>query len=172
MLKWLGAGLVIFGSTAIGTAMTTELKRRVGQLQELRTLIVALQGEIRYGNATLNMAFRHVAARIKPPYRQFLEHTAAQMEEFRGEGLAEIFEQNLRRDLQGTALKPEDLELLGRLGESLGYLDVKTQMDSLDLFLEQLGRLCAEAEKEMHSKAKVYHYLGVTGGLFLALILI
>lgn len=172
MLRWLGAGLVICGSVAIGTSMTGEMRRRVIQLQELRKLVVILQGEIRYGNATLNEAFRHVAFRIRPPYREFLEAVAERMEEFRGEGLSEIFSGTVKEKLRGCALKREDLQLLERLGESLGYLDVKTQMNSLELFLEQINGLCGDAERELQSKAKVYHYLGLTGGLFLAIILI
>lgn len=172
MLKWLGAGLVICGCAAIGASMTGDLRRRVLQLQEMRKMVVALQGEIRYGNAALNVAFRRVAHRTRQPFRSFLECMAIQMEECRGEALTEIFRQSVKEELKGTSLRASDLELLERLGESMGYLDVKTQMDSMDLFLEQVGRLCQEAEGEYRNKSKVYHYLGVSVGLFLAIILI
>lgn len=172
MLKWLGAGLVICGSAAIGASMTGDLRRRILELQEMRKMVVVLQGEIRYGNAALNVAFRRGAMRIRQPFQGFLECMADQMEEYRGEAMAEIFRQGMKERLGATALRATDLELLERLGESLGYLDVKTQMDSMDLFLEQVSRLCLEAEEELRSKAKVYRYLGVSAGLFLAIILI
>lgn len=172
MLRYLGAGLVIWGSVAIGAAMTGEMKSRVMQLQELRKLVVVLKGEIRYGNATLNEAFRHVALRIRPPYRELLACAAERMEEFRGEGLSEIFSGAVKEKLKDSALHREDLQLLERLGDSLGYPDVETQMNSLELFSEQINGLCTQAEKELGSKAKIYHYLGLTGGLFLAIILI
>ena len=143
MLKWLGAGLVICGSAAIGASMTGDLRRRILELQEMRQ-----------------------------PFQGFLECMADQMEEYRGEAMAEIFRQGMKERLGATALRATDLELLERFGESLGYLDVKTQMDSMDLFLEQVSRLCLEAEEELRSKAKVYRYLGVSAGLFLAIILI
>lgn len=172
MLKWIGIGLVVCGCTAMGMTLGSDLQKRVMQLREMRKMAVVLQGEIRYGNATMNEAFHHTASRVQSPFREVLEQCACQMEEFRGEGLADIFRQNAEKELKGSALKKEDRELLYNLGGNLGYLDTQMQMNSLEMFLEQVNELCIQAVAEQKNKTKIYHYLGLMGGLFLAIVLI
>lgn len=172
MIKWLGIGFVILGSTAMGMVMSGDLEKRVRQLKELRKMLVMIQGEIRYANAPLSEAFHHVGRRVPAPFQEFLEHVACQMEEYRGEVFSDIFARNVRIDLAGTALKKEDKEQLLRLGENLGYLDGQMQMNSIELYLHQLNETCEEASQEVRNKSKVYHCLGVMGGLFLAIIFI
>lgn len=172
MLKWLGIALVVGGCTAMGAALGGELSGRVAQLREMRKMAVVLQGEIRYGNATLNEAFHRTASRVRSPFRELLDRAACQMEEYRGEGLAFIFRENAERELAASPLKKEERELLYSLGESMGYLDAQMQMNSLELFLEQVNLACEQAVLEQQNKTKVYHYLGLMGGLFLAIILI
>ena len=172
MLKWIGIGLVICGSTAAGISFSKDLERRVKQLSELRKAIVMLQGEIRYSNSPLSEAFHHVSLRIKEPFAMFLEHVAGHMEAFCGETLSDIFMQHIQEDLKRTALLPGDLEQLGRLGDNLGYLDRQMQLETMNLYMEQLDMAHQEAKEHYRSKSRLYHCLGVMGGLFLAIIFI
>lgn len=172
MLKWIGIVLVFCGSTAAGISFSRELLKRVQQLGELRKLVVMLQGEIRYSNAPLFEAFGHVSQRVKDPFSLLLKNVAAKMEEFCGESLSEIFSRQIEEDLKATSLLPEDLEQLGRLGESLGYLDRQMQLETMNLYLEQLNLACDEAAEQHRSKSKLYHCLGIMGGLFLAIVFI
>lgn len=172
MLKWIGIGLVICGSTAAGISLSRDLEKRVKQLNELRKVVVMLQGEIRYSNAPLSEAFHHVSLRIKEPFAIFLEHVAGHMEEFSGETLSDIFSQHIQEDLKYTSLLPEDLEQLKRLGESMGYLDRQMQLETMNLYLDQVNTACEEAAEHYRNKSKLYHCLGVMGGLFLAVIFI
>ena len=172
MLKWLGIGLMICGSTAVGVVMSRELEQRIILLQELRKVMSMLEGEIHYANATLSEAFYHVARRSKQPFSGFLEHMAERMDGLSGGTIQEIFQMYVDQDLKNTALLTSDLEQLKRLGEQLGYLDVKMQQKAIQLYTEQLQETCAQAAGVYQSKSKICRYLGIMGGLFLAILFI
>lgn len=172
MLKWLGIGLMIGACSAIGLSMGRDLKKRVTQLQELRRMTGMLQGEIQYAKSPMTEAFRHVAGRIKEPFSDFLTHTAEDMEKFSGESFCEIFSRNAEEDLKGSGLLKEDMEQLTGFGEHLGYLDQEMQLRTIDLYRTQLIETCEAASEEFKNKEKVYRYLGVCMGLFLAILFV
>lgn len=172
MLKWVGIGLMIGACSAIGLSMGQDLKKRVTQLQELRRMTGMLQGEIQYAKSPLAEAFRHVAGRIREPFSDFLRHTAEDMEEFSGESFSEIFSRNAEEDLKGSGLLREDMEQLRGFGEHLGYLDQEMQLRTINLYRTQLMETCETASEEFKNKEKVYRYLGVCMGLFLAILFV
>ena len=172
MLKIIGIGLVICGSTATGLAISRDMEKRILELNELQKMLKMLAGEIGYANATLAESFHHVAKRIKKPFSCFLENMALHMEAFLGHPMQEIFQRHVEEDLSHTALLAEDLEQLVRFGEQLGYLDVKMQLNAIAMYERQLCDTCTQAREVFKSKSKVCRYLGVMGGLFLAVLFV
>lgn len=172
MIKWIGIGLMVIGTTAFGLSMSRDLEKRIIQLKEIRKMVSMLQGEIRCANSTLAEGFYHVARRVAQPFSNFLEKMADHMEEFRGDTMQTIFLEHVQTDLKDTVLQSEDLEQLSRLGEQLGYLDMQMQLDALELYEKQLEDAYRQAEETFQKQSKMYRYLGFMGGLFLAIILI
>lgn len=66
----------------------------------------------------------------------------------------------------------EELSILEELGETLGSTDIQGQLDSLSSHKEAIRGLICEAERERREKGRLYRILGVTVGLFAAVILI
>lgn len=89
-----------------------------------------------------------------------------------GKTFGELWRGQIDRELAGTFLKKEDKEQLKTLGEVLGYLDLEMQLNSLDLYLEQLDLSILEAQEAIRTKRKLYQSLGVAGGIFLILLLL
>lgn len=172
MIRWIGIGLMIMGATAFGLAMSRELEKRLIQLREIKKMVSMLKGEIRCANSTLAEGFYHVAERIMPPFSEFLRNMAAHMEEFRGDTIQEIFREHVDTDLKESALLAEDLEQLGRLGDQLGYLDLQMQINAMEHYESQLDDAYEQAAQAFGNKSKMYRYLGLMGGLFLAIIFI
>ena len=54
----------------------------------------------------------------------------------------------------------------------LGTLDRQTQLQTLHVLQDRLGRSIQDAEKEYQSQAKVYRLVGITGGIFTAILLL
>ena len=69
-------------------------------------------------------------------------------------------------------MQPEEKAILEELGETLGSTDVQGQLESLGAHRDALRELISEAERERREKGRLYRILGVTAGLFAAVILI
>jgi stage III sporulation protein AB len=68
-------------------------------------------------------------------------------------------------------LEEEDLAVLRPLGGVLGRYDMERQADALEQTVQQLERQLVEATDQRRRLGKVYGTMGVSAGLFLAIIL-
>lgn len=171
MLRGVGLGMIFFACSAIGVTAAWELKRRIRSLRDLEEAMMLLQGEIRYARATLPEAFQHVGQRAAPSCRPFFESTGKLMEQLKHKSAREAMQSCAEEKLKNQGLKREDLERLYRVGEQLGYLDQEMQIKGIEFYIEQQKAACSDAEKEYKEKERVYHCLGVMGGLFLVILL-
>ncbi len=171
MLKVIGLGMIFFSCCGIGAAAARELKRRIRILWELEEGMRLLQGEIRYAKATLPEAFAHVGMRADPLCRSFFREMGDRTAQLAYRSVREAMQNCAAETLKNLCLKREDLERLYRLGEQLGYLDQEMQIKGIEGYLEQQKSVRKEAEKEYREKEKVYHCLGIMGGLFLVILL-
>ena len=69
-------------------------------------------------------------------------------------------------------IRREELDVLEELGDILGSTDVQGQLDSLSLHRSVIVSIAEKAEEERREKGRLYRCLGVTAGLFIAVILI
>ncbi len=171
MLKLLGAGLTILSCSAAGFLICANMKKRIRTLEELRRMTVMLSAEIRCGGVLLEESFAGIAGRVKPPVQTFLLHLQEKMKEGEQGSFAELFGRQVELDFQDCGLKKSDLESLKLLGSRLGYLDLEQQKNTLEYYLAQVGDAWTQAWKEYREKEKLFRYLGISGGVFLVIML-
>ena len=172
MLKMIGVLLVVTASTGLGFSVSRDLKLRIDQLHYLRKLMLMLQGEIKYVKAPLPEAFASIGRRSREPFQAFFAGVAQDMDHCEGETFQEIWDRRIREDLRETRLTKTDLESLRHMGENIGYLDHEMQLGTLGLYTEQLENEIHAAEKVFGSKSRIYHCLGVMGGIFIAILIL
>ena len=171
MLKLLGIGCILAGSTGIGIAMARELDLRVEELVTLQQLMIFIRGEIRYMHQPLTETFAHAARTAPAPFSEFFLHTAGELEQRLGSTAGEIWRRNQKAYLSGLHIGSREAGEFERLGDLLGYLDVEMQVDTLDHYLEQLKLSAARAEETAKGKRKLYRYLGALFGAALAILM-
>ncbi|MDY3919622.1 MAG: stage III sporulation protein AB [Candidatus Limivivens sp.] len=172
MLKAVGICLMFLGCTGAGLAASGALKERVRALEELKHMLKMLDGEIRHTHASLPEAFLRTGKRSKPPFSDFLLRAAVMMEESGGMDLPAIIRAAGEETLRESVLTPEDREILLALGDRLRAQDVESQLGILQLAWDQTQVQTGRAREEYQQKARVVRYLGVLGGLFLAVLFI
>ncbi|MBS7175411.1 MAG: hypothetical protein KH056_04425, partial [Clostridiales bacterium] len=57
------------------------------------------------------------------------------------------------------------------VGEILGSTDAQNQISTLSMLREFMTQCQKEAEKERNEKGKLYHSLGILGGIGLAILI-
>jgi Stage III sporulation protein AB (spore_III_AB). len=172
MLKIVGIIIIIFSSTGLGVTFANDIKKRVEHMKILKKMVIMLDGEIKYANSPLAEAFSNMAKRIETPFSDFLNKISKELDAFTGVTFKNVWRKHIEQDLKQTKLTEKDKEQLKNLGENMGYLDREMQHNSILLYLEQLEKEIEEAVGELQKKTKVYHSLGIMGGLFLAVILL
>ena len=94
------------------------------------------------------------------------------LENRQGTSLAGIWEEETRTHLPVIGIPQDMLESLIRLGGELGTIDIEMQVRTLDLYLEQMEQKMEDMRTEQKEKIRLYQCIGVTGGVFLAVILL
>ncbi|MDO4453332.1 MAG: stage III sporulation protein AB [Eubacteriales bacterium] len=171
MLREVGLGMIFLTCSAIGVAAAREMKKRLQSLYDLQEAMLMLQGEIRYTGATLPEAFQHVALHSAHSCSSFFESAGKMMDQLNHKSAKEAIACCAEKQLKSQGLKKEDLERLYRMGDQLGYLDQEMQIKGIEFYIEQQKSACRDAEKEYREKERIYHCLGIVGGLFLVILL-
>lgn len=172
MLKTVGLGAVFLSCTAIGFCMGAELRERAKALGELERIVQILRGEIEYAGTPLQEAFGEAAARTEKIFQRFFWQIGKQMGRNDGRTLTVILEDCAKKELQGCALKKDDIYRFCQMCGRLGYLDCRMQLRILELYAQELAKEREEAQEDYRQKDKIYRQLGAAAGIFFVLLLL
>lgn len=170
MTRLLGAALVLAGCGGLGLAGVARLEGRVRDLGELAAGLDTLQRELGWRLSPLPQALDAAARAVQGPAAQLF----AQCAQCAGRPDGPGFQQVWREALSAAPLRlaAGDLALLERLGPVLGRYDGDSQRLALEDAAAGLRTLQGEAADDRKRLGRVYGVLGVTAGLFLAIVLL
>ena len=171
-IKIIGSLFLLSSATAIGFLKAEELRERVERLQELKRMMMLLQGELRFHRAELSEAFENVSEKMKAPFEGFLREVSARLKQRETGGFEHIWDECVKTLLRSEGFQKEDIQLLELLGSGLGYLDLTMQTETLNLAIIRTEEAIKQAKKQQDSKGKVYQTMGVTVGALLILLII
>lgn len=173
MLKICGIVLILLSSAGIGFNASSIMRLRLDELNELKKMILMLRGEIKYTRTPLGEAFAVIARRTNGIYSEFFKNTSAELAKLNGKSLSEIWQEQFKCEMMiKSHLSDKDQRWLLQLAEGLGYLDKEMQLGTIELYVEQLDAMILEGAKNFEKNSKLCKALGISAGLFLAIILI
>ena len=74
--------------------------------------------------------------------------------------------------LKDIRFSEDELLIIKRLGDNLGYMDKQMQIDSVELYLQELEEKIEILLDELRQKGKLYYTLGISFGIVVVLIII
>lgn len=170
-MKAAGILLILVSCSCLGFHVALLCRRRIRECVQIERSLTGLMGEIRFRQTPLAEALEVAGREGAGEFPAFFRRLSERLSGFAGGSFEQIWREELTRYLQ-TSLLGEEAELLFFLGQQLGYLDLEEQQKSLERFLEewrlQISRLRQEADK----RERLYRYLGVFAGFFLAILLL
>ena len=170
MTRLLGAVLVVAGCGALGLGGVARLDGRVKDLGELAAGLDALQRELGWRLAPLPQALDTAARAVHGPASVFFTQCARQAGQTDGQPFQQIWLDSL--SAAPLRLTAEDRGFLERLGPVLGRYDGDSQRLALEDAAAGLRQLQGAAADDRRRLGRVYGVLGMTAGLFLAILLI
>lgn len=162
--------MIIIMCSMAGAAMSDRLTGRCSTLSEIERFIAKAATLIRCSAAPLEDIISAAAADKRLGRLSFLSDINEQLDSGRTD-IREVWRECLESSPPGY-IHAEERAILEELGETLGSTDVQGQLDSLSAHREALRELISEAENARREKGRLYRILGVTAGLFAAVILI
>lgn len=169
-LKVFASSLVVAGMASIGFTVARSLRRRPAELQALQTALRMLETEVDYGATPLPRALERVSRSVPGTAGRLFALAAAHLAQSRGEGAGEAWARALMGVYPETCWRRSDLDILMALGPYLGASHREDQLRHLRLALERLAAAERDACRDALQQARLAQYLGVLGGLLLALL--
>ena len=139
--------MVILAGSGWGMLQAAKIEECYRQMRYLRKLIFRIRSEIRYSRRVLPEAFLSVGSEAQEPYKMWLLSLYERLENRQGTSLAGIWEEETRTHLPVIGI-PQDM------------------------YLEQMEQKMEDMRTEQKEKIRLYQCIGVTGGVFLAIILL
>lgn len=171
-LKILGSVFLLASTASIGFLKAGELKIRTERLNELKKVMLLLQGEFRFRRAPIPEAFEAVSKKAEAPFAGFLESVAAELEAGKSGNFLSIWEKQCGELLSWEGMKREDQQLLEQLGSSLGCFEVTLQLEMLQGVIRQTEEVLKTAKEQQEVRGKLYQTMGVSLGALLTLLII
>ena len=168
----MAACMIIGGCLCIGILYAHGMKCRVEELRQVERIINYIEGEIRYKNSLLKEACLSASLRCGQPFKQWLEKLGERIEGFYMDSFGEIWEDSLDELRENSCLKNEDIREINLVGQTLGYLDIRTQEMGLGLEKEIIHNNVERLDKGLANNMKVSVILGGLSGLMLVIILL
>ena len=162
-MKLLGALLLITGAGGLGYLAEYGLKRRITFLLKLKELLLLLESEITYKNATLGEAFWELSERKQGMEGSFLKDVFEGME-VQGRNFEDVWCEYLKKWGNDNGLTEEDLRGAFSFSDAVGICDISLQERMIRYATEQLEERIRLLKKEHEKKGKAYFYLGIAGG--------
>ena len=172
IIKCIGGAMTLVSASLLGFYLSQAIAFRLDDLKQLKKILVVLRGEIKYSISTLPDALESISTRTNNQYRAFFTFLSKELKKFDGNNFQSIWEKAIEEHLNDTYLNKKDIEKLKQLGETLGFLDKEMQLNSINLYLEQLGEEIKVSIEDSKQNQKLYKNIGVLGGLLLIIIFI
>ena len=169
--KIIGGICVLLATTGYGYQKGMEYQEEKEELERLMQVIWQIKGEISYTHTNLGEVFQRIETRVGEPYSSWAKALAGQMLFTRKGHLGQIWEEETTKQLSTIRINEEAWSELLNLGKNMDYLDVRMQEQSMEWYYERLNSIKKQLEKQLSEKKRLCSLLGVSGGLFIIILL-
>ena len=172
MVRIAGALLIISTTSLLGVQAANRLKEAYQQMQYMQKILWQMKSRISYTRADLGDIFRQVSRELREPYRSWLHGIAQEMEKNSGKLISQIWREQTEKSLESSGLPKQEIQRIKQVGDCMGSADIELQIKNLELYISELEQSMNEMRPVIQGKVRVYHWLGVTGGVFISVILL
>lgn len=169
MIRLLGAALVAAGGGWLGFQAASRLGQRVRDLWSMAAGLSLLERELELNAPPLPQLMALGAARSEAPARELFQGCLQGLNRLDREDFSSLWRRLVG---QCSALTWEGQAILLPLGDALGRCEAARQRDCLAAARLRLEELAGRLEEDSRRRGRVYQALGLSGGAFLAILLL
>lgn len=170
MLKWAGIFLIMAGAAGMGGYLSACLKQRLNELVECREIFVQMDAGREYLHLPYAELLRRTAKGKTAVFSSMLLDVAEEMEKNRQADAGMLWAGAFTERKHQLLLGEEEIEIMSALAKSL--MLEGSHREASKIYLMQLEDKILQAIEEKKEKQRLYGMAGVSGGLFLVILLL
>lgn len=171
-MKIFGMVLVLFSCSGIGIMYGYLYKKRVEELEELKSGISFLKNEIFFSLMPLPEAFEIVGSRMNGAIKRLFTEMHELLKNNHYKPLDQLNENSIKKMLSESCLNGKDKNSVFTMIKSMGSLDKDSQMNHLEIYIKYFENQIEKARREEEKNNKLFKTLGILSGIFIIVIFI
>lgn len=173
MNKIVGAVMIIISTSLMGRKFSDNLKYRIGELEEIKKIMIMLKGEVMYNVASVGEALRKIRARTGEGFEVLIDKVVEELNEHNGKTFDLIWKEGVETyNIQKNSLTKMDLDRLIGFGNDFGSSHKEIQLKSFDMYIDELENTIGDARKRNSENSKMYKSLGILAGFVIVILII
>lgn len=163
--KVLAGILVILGAQGFGFAYSQGLQSLCYHYKQQERLLSYITGEISFLHRPIQEILWENRHRLQEPYGGFMERIAVKMEQNNGYSLLQLWEAEIVQLSRNRSYPVQALEMLQRIGISLGSEEDTMQLAAIHLLQQELEEAIQNIKEEKEEKGSLVQTLSLLAGI-------
>lgn len=170
MTRFVGFIIIILGTTMMGFKYADKIKERYKSLTYLKKVLIMLRAEIDYNESEMSQIFRELHSKTVGEFKDFFGRLYENTKEFYEQAISGYWNIAADKYLTNISFTKEDIMKIKELGENLGYLDKKMQLNNIDYTLDYIDRETKELHLSMDKNMRMWKMFGALAGIFITIV--
>ena len=166
IIKFIILFIILGISCYIGILLSKKYVNREKELKEFKNALSILGTQIKFTYEPLPKIFKQIGEITKGNIGELFTNAYKEMDKYTASKAWEYAVDN-----SNLSLNKEDKEVIKRLGNLLGQVDIEGQLKEITLVDNFLNNQIEKAEEERKKNERLYKVLGTTIGLTIVIIL-
>lgn len=169
--KIIGIVLVISATGYYAKETNETMELRLKELTVLYDLLLQLKSELTYMSMTLPECFHSLSHSFGNPFDEWFGNMVYEMNNERTKSFTYIWDEQLKKLPDKSALTPDDVSTMSELGDKLGNADVESSDKAIDYVLLRIEERRKHLSGELQQKKKMVVSLSLFVGLMTIILL-
>ena len=169
MIRLIGAALVAAGGAWLGLRAAEGLRSRAIALRQMEAGLALLEQELELSAPPLPRLMAWGAGHSQGPAAELFRGCVQGLDRLEREPFSALWR---RLVAERQELGAQGQAVLLSLGDTLGRYDARRQQEALSAVRRRLEQLAAQQEADSRRQGRVYQALGLSGGVFLVILLL
>ncbi len=170
VLKIIGCSFILISSCILGIYYSMKTEYRIADLLTIKKSFSLLLSEIEFNLSPLSEAMKNISLKVNKPFRNIFYEFADRLGK-EDKSAEQLWSDCLTKYSKNTYFEKSDIDNLMILGQTIGYLDIKQQRDSIKFAVDYIENTIDEIKEKSQKNKKLYKSLGFFGGMVITVIL-
>ncbi len=173
MIKFIGAILIISGTSLYGFYFGYIKQLRIKRLKQMKETFILMSGQIDFAIRSIPQILINISKRNDcMPVKDFYGYVGNKLRSRECSDFNEAWNEGVNLYLCDNIFTESDREIFRNVGNMPVYLDKQMQIKELEENIKMLEEDIINASENLASRLRIYRCTGISAGIFIVLILL